>query len=217
MSRLTRTRAFFFPLLLVFACGSEPTGPVPLIGSGPTFTFTNNPDNGNPRIVRFEDLFAFLTVDPQTNLFAQHSPFDFQFFCNGSPTLFNLMDFQDVLQDPDDPLAGQIKELILGRDIYIGVFEGWDEWVASGFDCADLFSRKLAEGPGNVTSTDNDLLTFLRESTNGNAFGFAAQGRLERVGGGTAHYSGTSRCIWQESDGHDAASFFRCTEKINFR
>lgn len=203
-------RWLFLTSALTVACG-QPTANREA-GKG-EFTFANNPDNGNPRIVRFGELVGFLLIDPNTRIFSVQAGTNRQFGCNLPPDIFNFMDVQLILHNPDDPEAGMIKELRLGRNIYIAVFSGYDQWEASGFDCADLFSRKLAEGTGNFTNTDNDLLVFLRENTNANAFGFVAQGKLQRVGGGTAQYDGVSKCVW---DGEDIASL-KCVDKINFR
>ena len=111
-------------------------------------------------------------------------------------------------------MAGQINEVRLGRDIYIAVFDGsFDEWDAAGRDCANLFARKLAEGTGNLTNTDNDVFTFLFDDprNNSNAYGFAAQGRLTLANGDIASYSGVLKCVW---DGDDAATQ-RCVSRIN--
>ena len=184
-------------------------------GSGPNFTFINNPDNGNPRIVRFGSLAGFLLVDDKANLFSLQAGTNRQFGCV-TPDFFSFMDVQRILHNPEDPLLGQINEVRLGRDIYIAVFQGPFGTLPPRGDpsfCAELLSRKLAEGFGNFTNTDNDLFPFLRENNNANAFGFVAQGKLERVGGGRAHYNGLSKCVW---DGQDLASL-KCTDKINFR
>lgn len=207
-------RSLAFPLVAVLfaGCGREPpTAPERLVV--PSFTFINNPDNGNPRIVRYGAGFGFLLIDPKTGLFSLQAATNRQLGCNVPPQFINFMDVQDILHNPDDPLAGQINELIIGKDIYIAVYEGWDEWVAAGSTCDDLFARKLAEGfNGNFRYTDNDLFIFLRDHNNHNAFGFVAQGKLNRVGGGTANYNGVSRCVW---DGYDGATL-KCVDRINF-
>lgn len=194
------------------ACADQPAQPHQPAANGPSFTFANNPDNGNPRIARFEDVVGYVIIDPVTNRFSLQASTNRQFGCNEPPDLFTFMDVQNILHNPDDPLVGQINEVRLGKGVYIAVFRGWDGWVAANFDCADLFSRKLAEGVGNFTNTDNDVFVFLREHTNTDAFGFVAQGRLTLVGGGTAAYNGVSKCTW---DGVDIATL-RCKDKINF-
>ena len=194
------------------ACADQPAQPQQSPATGPSFSFSNNPDNGNPRIVRFGEAAGFLLVDPATNLFSLQASTNRQFGCNVPPDLFTFMDVQNILHNPDDPLAGQINEVRLGRGVYLAVYQGYDGWEASGFDCGDLFARKLAEGVGSFTNTDNDVFVFLRENTNTNAFGFVAQGRLTLVGGGTAAYNGVSKCTW---DGEDDATL-RCKDKINF-
>ena len=196
------------PLLLV-ACGREPAAPA-TAPNGPAFDFINNPDNGNPRIVRFGDRVGFLLVDAEANLFSLQAATNRQFGCVNPPTYLTFHDVQQILENPDDPEAGQIHELRILKDAYIAVFQGPYPFS----DCADLASRKLAEGFGSFRNTDNDLVIFLRETSNFNAFGFVAQGTLQRVGGGTAHYNGVSKCVW---DGFDGAQLFRCKDKINLQ
>lgn len=208
-----RSLAFLLVAVLCVGCGREsPTTPQRLLV--PSLTFMNNPDNGNPRIIRYTSDVAFLQIDFKTQLFSLQAATNRQFGCNNPPQFINLMDVQDILHNPDDPLAGRIKELIIGKDIYIAVYRGWDEWVASGFNCADLFARKVAEGfHGNLRYTDNDLFTFLREHNNHNAFGWVAQGKLDLVAGGTAQYNALGKCVW---DGIDFAAI-KCVDKLNFR
>jgi hypothetical protein len=208
-------RRLALPLVVVLfaACGREaPTAPEKSLA--PSLSFINNPDNGNPRIIRYTTGVGFLQIDPKTRLFSLQAATNRQMGCNVPPQFISLMDVQDILHNPDDPLAGQINELIIGKDIYIAVYQGWDEWAAGGFDCNDLFARKVAEGfNGNFRYTDNDLFTFLRDHNNQNAFGFVSQGKLNRVGGGTAQYNAIGKCVW---DGVDFTNI-KCVDRINFR
>jgi len=192
------------------ACADAPARVASPAPGGPAYRVAWNPDNGNPRILRTEHTAAFLLIDPATGQFSLQAAWNRQFGCVDPPEIYTLVDIQDILHDPDDPLAAQINELILGRGVYIAVFDGWDAWTG---DCGDLFARKLAEGFGTITGTDNDVFVFLRESANSNAFGFVAQGRLTRTGGGAVHYNGVGRCVW---DGNTGARF-RCTDRIVLR
>jgi hypothetical protein len=192
-------------LLSLMNCVHEPT----TVTGGPQFTFANNPDNGNPRIIRFGDRIGFLLVDPATNLFSLQAGTNRQFGCVSPPTYLTFHDVQQHLQTPDDPLASAIHELRILKDAYLAVYQGPYPFT----DCADLASRKIAEGIGSFRNTDNDLVTFLRDHNNYNAFGFVAQGRLQRVdGAGAVQYNGVSRCVW---DGVDGTEKFHCKDKIN--
>jgi hypothetical protein len=201
------------------ACDQNvPTQPAADIAA-PAFSFNNNPDNGNPRIVRFGSRSTFLLIDEEANLFSIHSGRDFLFVpflglgsCR-DVTFETFRDIQRILHDPDlaDPFLDQVNQVSQGRGVFIAVFEGPFGTVT---DCDVLLDRLLAEGFGNLTNTDNDLAAFLRESTNANAFGFTAQANnLELVGGGQAKYNGVSRCVW---DGNTGEDLFHCKDKINF-
>lgn len=187
----------------------EGTAPPPATSIGAlSFDFSNNPDNGNPRILRIGSVVGFLIVDVERNLFSVQAGTDRQFGC-GPGDVIEVMSVQRILENPDDPLAGRIKETRLGRDAYIAVYNGPFPFS----NCADLFSRKIGEGTGNFTNTDNDLAPFLRDDNNHNAFGFTAQGRIETPAGDELHYNGLSKCTW---DGHDLATL-KCNDRINLR
>ena len=197
--------------LLFLACSREPAAPA-TAPNGPAFAFLNNPDNGNPRIVRFGDRIGFLLIDAEANLFSLQAGTDRQFGCVNPPTYMTFHDVQQILLNPNDPLAAAIHELRILKDAYLAVYQGPFPGVPIS-DCADLASRKLAEGFGSFRNTDNDLVPFLRDHHNFNAFGFVAQGTLERVGGGRAHYNGVSKCVWDGTDG----TSLRCKDLINLK
>jgi len=159
--------------------------------------------------VRFGDRLGYLLIDPDANLFSIQAATNRQAGCVNPPTYLTFQDVQQIVLNPDDPLAAAIHELRILKDAYIAVYQG--PWPFT--DCADLFSRKLAEGIGSFRHTDNDLVPDLRDHTSYNAFGFVAQGTLQRVGGGTAQYNGVSKCVW---DGVDGTAKFQCQDKINF-
>jgi hypothetical protein len=195
------------------ACTESPAQPHTALGVSPLANVSWNPDNGNPRIIRGLDNTGFLVIDPTTDMFSIQSWGDGQFGCNGTPTLYSYEDFQVVLRDPNDPAGAQFHVLELGHGIYIAVFQGWSGWLASGMDCGNLPARKVAEGSGNLRFTDNDYFAPFHDSHNSDAYGFVANGRLSLVGGGTANYTGTSRCVWDGDTGARA----RCTDRIQLQ
>jgi len=193
--------------LLVGAACTERPGPTAVRG-GPSFDFVNNPDNGNPRILRFGSTAGWVIVDVESNLFSLQAGTNRQFGCHAAD-VFDVMSVQRLLSNPDDPIA-RAMEVRLGQDVYIAVFQGPFPFT----DCADLMSRKIAEGTGHFVNTDNDLAPFLRDHNNSNAFGFTAQGTLYLVdGSGRVHYNGQSKCVW---DGTDPTTL-KCEDKINLQ
>jgi hypothetical protein len=169
-----------------------------------------NTDNGNPRIIRFQDNSGYLIIDPASDLFSIQSWGDGQFGCNSPPVLYRLQDVQAVVHNPDDIFNSQINLLAKSHGGYVAVFQDWSGWFATGMDCAALFPRKLAEGTGNLVNTDNDLFAFASGGSNANAFGIVANGQLTLVGGGRAAYTGTARCV-----GNNA--IFTCNDSIKLR
>lgn len=180
---------------------------------GVDFSFVNNTDVENPRIFRMEGIWGYLLVDPETGMFAVLSSQNNLYDCNASFTVFSFMEEQAIFHDPDAISDGMINTLVLGRGIYIGVFDDYPGWAAAEWSCDGLYERMLAEGTGNLTETDNDYYSYLRPSNNANAFGYTANGLLETAGGDEATFHGVSRCVW---DGNDPATQ-KCGVRINYR
>lgn len=210
MPRSPCTHALGPTLVALFgiAACSEPSGFAAAPG-GPSFDFLENTDNGNPRILRIGSTGGWLLVDAEHNLFSVQAGTNRQFGCH-SADVFDVISMQHLLSNPDDPAARAMMAPGLGEDVYLAVYRGPFPFA----NCADLMSRKIAEGTGRFVITDNDLAPLDRVNHNHNAFGFTAHGTLDRVdGAGTVHYNGVSKCEW---DGEDLASL-KCMDKINLQ
>jgi hypothetical protein len=203
-------RPLAIPLLLgvfVAACADQPA---PTDIPDAAYSYVNNPDIGNPRIVRIEGTWGYLLVDPANDMFAIiHSRNNLR-GCNTQAIIYSFMEEQALFHNPDDPMGDKVSLIIHGRDVYMAVFEGYAAWYAGGRTCADLYASMVADGSGNLTETDNDYYSYLRPSNNANAYGYVANGKLDLLSGGKANFHGMSRCVW---DGNDPATS-RCTNKI---
>lgn len=198
------------PALLVLALvGTNilTSGCTDRFASGPadpsSFNFANGPESPGPNVFRFKDGLGIFYADPERELSAIHGG-DVVEFCLTGGTTFPLVDIQEVKpkQNPD-----RIIQLLQADDVETTV------WPFPSFDC-DLFTTTppLATGTVDLVNTDNDLLVFLRDNNNANAFGFAAHGQLMRSNGRTAHFNGVSRIVW---DGEDGEKLFKETNVIN--
>lgn len=209
MSFLRRTTIPFVALGLLAACADTPRPTEVAAPQRPAFDFTNNMDNGNLHILRDDNgRFAYFVEDAGAGLVAIIAVNDREDGCHRR-TYLSPADVQDIVANPSDPQNAAIHELVLGTDMFITVYR------ASSFaeiaDCADLASRKIAQGLGNSRNTDSDLFTFLYPHHNWDAFGIAAQGDLDLLAGGTTHFIGVNRCAWNGSD----FATLRCTSKVN--
>jgi hypothetical protein len=198
---------------LLACAGSSPTESAD--GAPPSLSFSNNPENGNLRIVRFDDAAFWLLIDDAAGLFSIQSTSNGQLGCQRPRTFLKLAEWQFVVHDLEEPEAARVNALLFGRDIYVAVYQGpFSAWEAEDFDCAALFARKLAEGTGDVTFTDNNFFAAQQLEAGAervqDAFGFTARARLDRIAGGTARYTGVSRCEASTAHGE------RCVGKINF-
>lgn len=162
--------------------------------------FSNNPDNGNDRVFRFEQNVFFVIFDPNSTLAVAHSSFP---DCGGDLEPVSTQWIQD---NPDDPLSAKIREVTLADPINIFVVD-----LAQAGNCFGF--RLVASGTGKLVNTDNDIFTFLRPNNNANAFGFTAQGRLTAPAGDRVHYNGVSKVVW---DGEDFATL-RVNEHFNLK
>ena len=197
-------------IVLTFGCTDQPLTPSALsdgAAPAPAFNFLNNPDPGNNRIFRYEaDLFLLIFQFPTSippagtpDLVAVHTTTP---DCGG---ILEPADFQEIV-DPDDPIFNQIRQVVQADPINIFIVDLAQAGSCFGFEL-------VASGTGKLVNTDNDVLVFLRENNNANAFGFTAQGTLYGPGGERAHYSGVSKASW---DGNTGDRFF-INEHFNFR
>ena len=214
MSATFRVTALAVALgLMAGACSEQPAptaaGEAVFSTGSRTFdNFSNNPDNGNDRIFRFEqDVFLLLFQFPNDfpppgipDLVAIHSSTP---DCGG---ILEPVSTQWVQDNPDDPISAKIREVLLADPINIFVVDFAQEGNCFGLNL-------VASGTGKLVNTDNDLFVFLRPHNNANAFGFTAQGRLTTPGGDRVHYNGVSKLVW---DGEDFSTF-KVNEHFNLK
>ncbi len=149
--------------------------------------WTNNPDNGNPRIFRNEVFFAASWTDPKTGLRATHTTRPLGDPVETDCGLLERIDpieHQDVgLFNPDDPGSSRIRHVVKG-DVWVIVRD-----QTQPGDCfGDLL---IAEGPGRFHSNDNDV--FFSVENNTNVWGFSGHGNLTTTDGGSLRYNGHLR------------------------
>lgn len=188
----------------------------------PAFDFTNNVDNGNPMISRFNTLGWVALQDDDEALFAVIATSNIEMGCHRPYQVLAVHSVQNVVHDPADPDAGKVNRVWRTKGAFITVYEGnqaawWGSFPHTGWPpataCAELAGMKVAEGFGNYTVTDNDLFSLKYDGANHNSFGTAAEGQLERVGGGKLHFNLAGRCVF---DGEDGATM-KCHTKINLQ
>ena len=179
----TRSTAGVLALLLAFGC--EQPSPVGNHTPRSAFDFTNGP-SGLPNVFRGDSILLFVWPDYSTNLvIALNAP------AGGVASLrrcggLDRPDPQPVQTVGD--LQGVMRELRLLRDVNIHLYSP----VPAGFSgfLSLCHVTPIAQGTGNVTSTDNDRIV----SGNGaNAFGFRAQGVVDFVAGGSARVTAESQ------------------------
>jgi hypothetical protein len=179
------------PLLLIAACGQEPAepagAPVQASDAGPSFSWMNNPDNGNINIFRFEDGYAICWNDSETSLRA----------CHSTLPLGGGTEPDCGLQGDEEPVAqqwaqtGENVRMVLQGPVWITVRD-----LAQAGDCFDALL--IAEGPGSLYGTDNDLFGVDPDASNTNAWGWSATGALTTPGGAEVGYSGHARSMFSE-------------------
>jgi hypothetical protein len=178
-------------LVGVVACDRHPTGPA--TGNDAVLNWMNNEDNGNIRIQRFKEEFAFSWTDPTNGLRATHTTFPIPFLdkperdCGLQGKRLDPLDVQDV-------------GLFLEGDLF---FTSWlrrnekgGVWVIirDVSQSGDCYGNKLiAEGPGRIHYTDNDLFGVVEGDENANAFGVGASATVVTPDGRSLSYTGHGR------------------------
>jgi len=169
----------------------------------PMLNFTNNLDNGNDRIFRTETSAGFGIFDPNSSMLAILSTVD---FCDIGQV--HTVSIQEIFENPDEPLAGQIRLLMKAKDINMWILDN------STYPNGDCLGRDLiASGVGSVVQTDNDEFILLRDTNNKNSFGATGHGKLMTVDGERFHYNATIRIVW---DGDDFSTM-KINEHFNVR
>lgn len=167
------------------ACARQPNAPAG--DETPAFDWTNNLDNGNLRITRFESEFITCWSDATNGLRACHSTIPLgdgtETDC-GPQAELDPVQVQDVgLFDPDVPFfVNWLHENLKGA-VWVTVRD-----LTQPGTCFD--NRLVAEGWGNIHYTDNDLFGVGGPDRNANAWGFRSQGRLTSPAGSRVNYSG---------------------------
>lgn len=171
------------------ACDRQPAAPA--TEDTPSLNWMNNPDNGNIRIARFQEHFAFSWTDPRNGLRATHTTFPIPFMdapetdCGPQEELTPL-DVQDVgLIDAIDLFASQIRRNMEGP-LWVIIRD-----VNQAGSCYG--NRLIAEGWGEMHYSDNDLFGAGPEDNNANAWGFGGKGTLVTPQGEQVRYSGHAR------------------------
>ena len=143
----------FVPALLIAACAQEPVAPTSQqISSGPSYAWANNPDNGNPRIVRGADYFGTCWTDPSNGLRACHLVYPLG--GGGNPDCglqedSDPIEYQDVgTWNPEDPYSSWIHRVVKGP-VFITIRD-----VNQVGTCAG--NVLVAEGWGEFRYIDND-------------------------------------------------------------
>lgn len=165
-----------FLLLLAVAC--ENTGPVASRAGAAHFDFSNGPAD-LPNVFRGDSVLLFLWTDVTTNLVivvnAPPGGVHAVRRCGGPDRpapqpVQTVGEMQDVL-----------RQLRLLRDVNMHLYSPIPPGFTGFLDLCQ--ATPIAQGTGNVTSTDNDRLV---TGNGANAFGFRAQGIVELAGGGSA-------------------------------
>jgi hypothetical protein len=152
----------------------------------------NNPENGNVRIERFEEEFATSWTDPRNGLRATHTTFPIPFMGAAEPDCGPQAEL--------DPLDVQdVGLFIVGDEFFLSWLRRNEKgglWVIirDVNQPGDCYGNKLiAEGPGAMHYTDNDLFGVQEGDNNANAWGFGGSGVLTTPDGQKLRYSGHAR------------------------
>jgi hypothetical protein len=186
-------RSFFarFPYALLLACigcgqASSPTAVPDLNEPGPRFTFANAPST--PNVFRGEAGIVMSFFDPESGLdiwIGLPEDPSSVFFCDGPS-----FDIGPVAEQSAGQLQDAFNALFLGRGMEIHVYAKDDNTSFTDV-CVD---SPIAQGTGNLTSNDNDVLT---AGPGANSFNLRIQGTLDDVvNGGKLRVTGVFHYVF---------------------
>ena len=188
-------RAFTIPTLLLVAslavgCTDEtaPTAATEAV-AGPSFNFTNGPDNPGASIVfRFDNIGGNFLLTTDGELFVRHFQSDDIFFCGGSQGFPNWT-FNDVWQFfPEFPAV--FRELAKSGEIPVFIYPPFP----GGDFCDFLANDWLYKGTHTLVNPDNNFFWFLGVGDQ-DSFGWSAHGFVEDPSGNRFRYTEEFRII----------------------
>ena len=163
---------------LLAASGCDPQAPVATEAPRPQFDFTNGPAD-LPNVFRGDSILLFVWADYATNqVIAVNAP-------DGGVSSVRRCGGPDRPAPQPVQTVGEMEDVMrqlrLLRDVNIHVYSPVPAGFSGFLSLCNL--SPIAQGTGNVTSTDNDRLV---TGDGANAFGFRAQGVVTLAAGGSA-------------------------------
>ncbi len=179
---------------VVAACSEQTTSPRPRTPAVAA-DFTNNLDNGNPRIWRGEYDWGIAWTDPSNGLRVAHRTFPVVGEGCGDFEAGPLVAAQEVAWvDAADFMASRFILNAKG-DVWIIVRD-----LNAPGDC--FGNRLVAEGWGTIHATDSDEIAYYpNDRHNDDAVGNSAEGALTTPDGRTVQYSGFFRYTFDPATG----------------
>ncbi|MEJ2548509.1 MAG: hypothetical protein P8125_11980 [Gemmatimonadota bacterium] len=191
--------------LVSVSCEQQPVEPQNEQVSEATFDFLNNPDNGNPRITRYEDYWRFCWSDADSEYryrvchvsFPYPEPQGCDISDLGPPlSHFDLGDW-----DVDNP---RIHHIIKG-ETWVTIRDTWQE--------GDCFGNvEVASGWGKFMHLDNDVFGTAEGDRNANTWQYKGTGQLMTPGGDEVAYNGRLHLLFSNARG-----FTVLKESVKFR
>jgi len=168
-----RTRIPLVAVLALFvavSCDQQLVEPADdQVVEAPAFNYMNNPDNGNPKVFRFEHHWMICFSDAENGLTACHSTLQFD---GGNEPDCGLQQLGDPVAHQDvGNLDAEDWKAIHQGEVFITIL---DENTAGNCVGYEL----VAEGFGRLTANDNDLWGLEPGSTNANTWRFRGHGKL---------------------------------------
>jgi len=163
----------------MFACANEPlVEPNDTLLEADLKGIANAPETSGQYVIRTEDfVWAWVISDPKTELTAVVG-WDYEAqlaWCAGE---FNFDLFDQVPSQIVNNPSSESRIILLNQGpVRVIVFDGYYDY---SYPNCDFFTSAevIAEGQANFIQTDNDLIAYLNDSNNKNAYSIRANGNL---------------------------------------
>jgi hypothetical protein len=213
------------PLLLTLvafvavSCDQQPVEPQPDQVAEATFDWMNNPDNGNPKILRYEDEYWWQPWDVDREWLGIMQTEPAPWFCDLGEDSGPIA-FQRIVHDPE--VEEGLEKLLAKGEVWVAVWDASScNWDAGYPDCAvscDFFTstEPIATGYAKVSQRDNDLNAWTCERNSTNVWGTKSQGQLDLTdGSGTVAFNYNYRAVWHHGPDCDVPPDYTETLKIS--
>jgi len=199
-----------FVAVTFLGCSDKSQSPIAPSANDDAVTSLMKASGSGAWIFRYEDVFATWWIDEESGLVIALGVNDISLLCSGGGGR-DTANIKDILLPNTDPDLRRWIQQVKGQDLTAMVWRP-DPWPSEFTDfCSfyDLVGEPMAIGTAKVSSKDNDVLAWMQDNKNSNAFGYKANGTLKDLNGKVYKLNFVYRSRWDGVDFTSANVVFK--------